>query len=479
MKGWIDLKKNIRWLRVLLILVGLALFVLATVGESIQRSNWSAISGYVDEIAAEMGYESYDAIDDADAKEEVRQAALLLAAQDAVAVSHGYKRFSKVKDEAEQEQIRAEALEYIANNAGESGFGSALAAAWRPLLIVSIVLLACGTALTLAERRKKPGAAQRGLTKNRLRGFLGDQRVLLVIFIVLLVVVVGLINPKFVKLTNIIAIFQQTAVLGILTMAQCMLLISGGIDLSMGNMMALVGVLVATLLMQDVPLGLAVLAGMGAAALCGLFNGVIIAKSGCIPLIITLGTGKIFYGISLLICGGSFLQFKGKLDFMRKIQLYNVLPLMVIFMLTIVLLMHVLLNKTKFGRRIVAIGGNEKNAFLSGINVDLYKIITYCIGGLIVSIAALVLGARLDSITATAGNGYETDALVAAIIGGVTFEGGRGTVFGAFLGCLLTGIISNALDILGVDAYVKVVISGAIIVGAVVLSNIDSLRKKR
>ena len=164
---------------------------------------------------------------------------------------------------------------------------------------------------------------------------------------------------------------------------------------------------------------------------------------------------------------------------MRKIQLYNVLPLMVIFMLTIVLLMHVLLNKTKFGRRIVAIGGNEKNAFLSGINVDLYKIITYCIGGLIVSIAALVLGARLDSITATAGNGYETDALVAAIIGGVTFEGGRGTVFGAFLGCLLTGIISNALDILGVDAYVKVVISGAIIVGAVVLSNIDSLRKKR
>ena len=148
-------------------------------------------------------------------------------------------------------------------------------------------------------------------------------------------------------------------------------------------------------------------------------------------------------------------------------------------MLAIVVLMYFLLNKTKFGRRIVAIGGNEKNAFLSGINVDLYKIITYGIGGLIVSLAALILGARLNSITATAGSGYETDALVAAIIGGVTFEGGRGTVFGAFLGCLLTGIISNALDILGVDAYVKVVISGAIIVAAVVLSNIDNLRKKQ
>ena len=472
------MKKNMRLLRSALIIVGLVLFALATAGESIERSEWSAISGYVDDIAAERGLGAYADIEDDEARESVRQAALVLAAQDTIAVNRGYKRFSKVKDEAEQAQIKAEALEYIESGAGGNALGGLLSGVWRPLLIVSIILLAGGAALSLAGRQKHfaPG---RGLTKARLRGIVGDQRVLLVIFIVLLVVVVGLINSKFVKLTNIIAIFQQTAVLGILTMAQCMLLISGGIDLSMGNMMSLVGVLVATLLMRDLPLGVAVLAGMGVATLCGLFNGVIIAKSHCIPLIITLGTGKIFYGISLLICGGSFLQFKGKLDFMRKIQLYNILPLMVIFMLTIVLLMYVLLNKTKFGRRIVAIGGNEKNAYLSGINVDLYKIITYGIGGLIVSIAALVLGARLDSITATAGNGYETDALVAAIIGGVTFEGGRGTVFGAFLGCLLTGIISNALDILGVDAYVKVVISGAIIVGAVVLSNIDRLRKKR
>ena len=467
-----------RLLRNALVVVGVVLFALATVGESIGRASWSAISGYVDDIAAERGLGAYADIEDGETRESVREAALVLAAQDTIAVNRGYKRFSKVKDAAEQEEIKAEALEYVANDSGESGLGGALSGMWKPLLIASILLLAGAAAISLAARPRRfvQGSA---MSKARLRGVFGDQRVLLVIFIILLVVVVGLINPKFVKLTNIIAIFQQTAVLGILTMAQCMLLISGGIDLSMGNMMALVGVLVATLLMRDVPLGVAVLAGMGAAGLCGLFNGVIIAKSHCIPLIITLGTGKIFYGVSLLICGGSFLQFKGKLDFMRKIQLYNILPLMVIFMLTIVLLMYVLLNKTKFGRRIVAIGGNEKNAYLSGINVDLYKIITYGIGGLIVSIAALVLGARLDSITATAGNGYETDALVAAIIGGVTFEGGRGTVFGAFLGCLLTGIISNALDILGVDAYVKVVISGAIIVGAVVLSNIDSLRKKR
>lgn len=470
------MNKGMKTLRTVLLLLGIVVFVLATIGESVERSNWNAVAEYVDSIAKDAGFESYAAIDDDAEADAVMAAARVLAAQDAIAVNHGYKKFSKVKDEAEIEQIKAEAAEY-AENATEDGFTHALAKAWTPLLIVSLIMIGASIVMLLTTR-KKPAMQKGGAHRSRLQALLKDQRVLLVLVIVALVVVVGCINPKFVKLTNVIAIFQQISVLGILTMVQAMLLISGGIDLSMGNMMALIGVVVATLLMTGQPLFIAILGGMGVGILCGLFNGLIISKTHCIPLIITLGTGKIFYGIALLICGGSFLQFKKQLDFMRKIQLYNFVPLMVIFMIALVLLMYLILNKTKFGRRIVAIGGNEKNAYLSGINVDAYKIATYAIGGLIVTLAALILGARLDSITATAGDGYETDALVAAIIGGVTFEGGRGTVFGAFLGCLLTGIISNALDILGVDAYVKVVISGAIIVGAVVLSNISNLRKK-
>ncbi len=471
------MKKSLKVLRTILLLLGVVLFAFATVGESVERAAWNTISAYVDEIAKESGYDSYAAIEDEDIKAQVRDGAHVLAAQETAAANHGYKKFSKVKDEAEIEQIKAEAVEIAAADEGQSGFSAFLASGWVTLLVVALVLLAAALVLVFAGRECRKTAPIPG--RQRVQALLRDQRVLLVLVIVLLVIVVGSINPKFVKLTNVIAIFQQISVLGILTMVQAMLLISGGIDLSIGNMMALVGVVVATLLMAGYSLLIAILGGMVVAVICGLFNGVIIAKTHCIPLIITLGTGKIFYGVALLICGGSFLQFKKQLDFMRKIQLYNFLPLMVIFMLAIVLLMYVLLNKTRFGRRIVAIGGNEKNAYLSGINVDLYKIITYGVGGLIVSIAALILGARLDSITATAGDGYETDALVAAIMGGVTFEGGRGTVLGAFLGCLLTGIISNALDILGVHAYVKVVISGAIIVGAVVLSNINNLRKKQ
>lgn len=472
------MKKNLKFLRTLLLLLGIVVFVFATIGESVERADWSAISGYVDDIAVEKGFDSYDAVDDDAVLAEIEGEARILAAQETAAVNRGYKKFSKVDDEAEIEEIKAEAREIAAAEAAEHGFGDALADAWVPLLIVSLVMIVAALTLILSDRPKKKAGAKLSASK-RAGALLRDQRVLLILVIIVLVAVVGCINPKFVKLSNVIAIFQQISVLGILTMVQAMLLISGGIDLSIGNMMALVGVLVATLLMNGQSLFVAILGGVAAGALCGLFNGIIISKSRCMPLIITLGTGQIFYGVSLLICGGSFLQFKEKLEFMRKIQLYNFLPLMVIFMLVIVLFTYFLLNKTKFGRRIVAIGGNEKNAFLSGINVDAYKIATYVIGGAIVSIAALILGARLNSITATAGDGYETDALVAAIIGGVTFEGGRGTVFGAFLGCLLTGIISNALDILGVHAYVKVVISGAIIVGAVVLSNLDNLRKKR
>ena len=306
-----------------------------------------------------------------------------------------------------------------------------------------------------------------------------DQRLLLGIVIIVLVAVVGVINPRFITLNNVIAIFQQIAVLGVLTMAMSMLLISGGIDLSIGSMMTLSAVVVATVLMKGSNMFTAILAGVGIAVLCGLFNGVIIAKSRCMPLIITLGTSQVFYGISLLIAGGSFLQFQNRLDFMRTIKLAGFLPLMVIFMIIVCFMVYFLLERTKFGRRIVAIGGNEKNAYLSGISVDLYKIITYGISGAIVSIAGLIFAARLNAITANAGSGYELNALVAAVIGGVTFEGGRGTVLGAFLGCLLIGIISNALDILGVDAYIKIVITGLIIVVAVVLSNIQNLTRRK
>lgn len=261
-------------------------------------------------------------------------------------------------------------------------------------------------------------------------------------------------------------------------MAMSMLLIGGGIDLSIGNIMILSGVVMASVIHSTGNTALAVAAGMGAGTLCGVLNGAIIAKSKCIPLIITLGTSEMFYGMALTISGGRIMSFNGAFNAVGKTKLFQVFPVMLLVLAAMVVISYVLMNRTKFGRRIVAIGGNEKNAFLSGINIVRYKIILYGIAGLFCSVAAIIFSARIDSITANAGAGYETSALTAAIIGGVTFDGGKGTISGAFLGCVLMGVISNAMNILQVETYIQTIITGAIIVCAVVLSNINNIRRR-
>lgn len=196
-----------------------------------------------------------------------------------------------------------------------------------------------------------------------------------------------------------------------------------------------------------------------------------------IPLVITLGTSKMFYGIALTVSGGRIMNFGGAFNGL-KTKYFEIFSPMLLVLLAMVMVAYLMMTYTKFGRRVVALGGNEKNAFLSGINVNRYKIIVYGISGLFCAVASIVFVARIDSITSNAGTNYETNALAAAIIGGVTFDGGKGTISGAFLGCLLMGVISNAMNILGVDNNVQTIITGAIIVAAVVLSNINNIKKK-
>lgn len=305
-----------------------------------------------------------------------------------------------------------------------------------------------------------------------------DQRVLLAIVIVVIVAVIAVLNPKFVDVKNLIAIFQQISVLGILTMAMSVLLIGGGVDLSIGNNMVVSGIVMSFLIGGGTPTGVAIVASLLVGTLCGMLNGLIISYSRCIPLIITLGTSQVFYGLALTISGGRIMSFKGNLDFIGKTKLFGVFPMMLFVLVFMVLVAAVMMNRTKFGRRVVAIGGNEHNAYLSGIKVRRYKVLMYTIAGFFCGVAAIIFSSRIDSITANAGAGYETSALTASIIGGVTFDGGKGTISGAFLGCLLMGVINNAMNILKVPTYIQTIITGCIIVAAVVLSNINNLKRK-
>lgn len=314
-------------------------------------------------------------------------------------------------------------------------------------------------------------------TKSFTRYF-RDQRVLLAIVIVVIVAVISVLNPRFVDVKNLLAILQQISVLGILTMAMSILLIGGGVDLSIGNSMVVSGVVMSYLINAGCGTGAAVAACIATGALCGLLNGVIISYSRCIPLIITLGTSLAFYGLALTISGGKIMSFGGALNWIGKTRLGGFFPIMLFVLILMVAVAAVTINFTKFGRRVVAIGGNEKSAYLSGIKVQRYKVLLYTIAGVFCGVAAIIFSARIDSITANAGSGYETSALTAAIIGGVTFDGGKGTISGAFLGCLLMGVINNAMNILKVPTYIQTIVTGGIIVAAVVLSNVGNLRRK-
>ena len=308
---------------------------------------------------------------------------------------------------------------------------------------------------------------------------LKDQRILLLFVIFVIIACVTVINPKFITIKNIVTILGQISVIGVLTMAMSMLLISGGIDLSLGNIMALSSVVMAALLAKGQNIFIVIFGGIIIGLVCGLLNGFIIAKSKCIPLIITLGTSQIFYGLSLTISKGRIMSFSGVFDVLSKTKFFGVFPTMLIVLILMIILAYILMNKTIVGKRLMAIGGNEKNAYLCGIEIDKYKILIYSLSGIFCSVAAIVFSARIDSVTANAGLGYETSALTAAIIGGVTFEGGKGSIAGAFLGCILMGVISNAMNILQVETYIQTIITGIIIAAAVVFSNIASMKGRK
>jgi ribose/xylose/arabinose/galactoside ABC-type transport system permease subunit len=187
---------------------------------------------------------------------------------------------------------------------------------------------------------------------------------------------------------------------------------------------------------------------------------------------------QIYYGLALFITGGRFMSFKLAFEPLRLLRIGELVPITLLMFLALVFLAYILVNRTKFGRRIVAIGGNEENARLSGIPVDKYKIFTYAISGIYCGVAAVIFASRLDAVTASGGEGYELNALTGAIIGGVTFDGGKGTVIGAFLGCMFMGVLGNVMNVLGASPALQAMISGTVIVAAVVISNIGNLRKK-
>lgn len=304
-----------------------------------------------------------------------------------------------------------------------------------------------------------------------------NHKLLLVFAIILLTVCVSVINPSFIAVNNLVTIIQQVTVLGIITMGAIFIILTGCVDLSLGNMMAFCAAVMARLIQAGYSTSIAVAVGACVALTCGLINGFIVSKSRCIPMIITLGLSQVYFGMALILTEGSYIGLQGAFTMLSRTRLFGIVPIMVFVLLLIIAISAVLLNRTKIGRRTVAVGGNEYNAFLSGINVDRVKIFAYIYASFAVFVSAIVFVARLDTVSATAGSDYSLNAMTAAILGGVTLSGGKGSVGGAILGVVFLGMINNAMNILNVWSYAQTAISGVIIVAAIILSDWDKRRK--
>jgi ribose/xylose/arabinose/galactoside ABC-type transport system permease subunit len=290
------------------------------------------------------------------------------------------------------------------------------------------------------------------------------------IALVVLCIIFSILSPVFLTSINILNVLRQISINGIISLGMTIIIIGGGIDLSVGSTFALTGVLTATIAkMPPTPLTVigAIVVPLFVGALCGCLNGFLVAKGNIAPFIVTLGTMYGFRGITYIYT---------KAQPVANLSLWYTsigsgylgpIPYPVIILLILFVLMWILMAKTRYGRYVYAVGGNREAAKSSGINDKLVIFITYVIQGTLVGIAAIILTSRLNAAQATAGFGYELNAIAAALVGGASFVGGVGTIPGSIVGALVIGVLLNGLNLLDVGSYYQQLAIGTIIIAAV------------
>jgi len=296
--------------------------------------------------------------------------------------------------------------------------------------------------------------------------------------LIILCVVMTILSPYFLTFNNLFNVGTQIAVIAILALGQTFVIVSGGIDLSVGSVLGLAGIVFGwATAVANLPLPAALVLGIGAGALAGLINGLLITLGNLPPFIATLAMLSAARGLALVISGGIPLNpIPAPIRALGSGDLFGFLPLPVILMVIMWAITVGILRSTYVGRCMYAIGGNEEASRLSGINVSRQKLIVYTLSGLFAGIAGILLTARLASAQPQAGFTFELDAIAAVVIGGASLSGGVGTASGTLIGALILGVLRNGLNLLNVSAFWQQVVIGAVIALAVMT---DTLRRRK
>ncbi len=265
------------------------------------------------------------------------------------------------------------------------------------------------------------------------------------------------------------SMLRQISVIGIIAAGQTLVIIKGGIDLSVGSIVAFAGVVSALTLASTGNTTLAIIAGLLVGALVGCLNGVLISKLKLSPLIVTLASMTLYGGVALVLSDGNpIIVSESGFNFLGQ-GYVGPIPFPVFLLIAVYLVLFFILRKTIHGQYIYSIGGNEKATKLSGVKVDIHKIIVYTTSGLLAGLAAVILTARLSSASPVAGTGYELDAIAAVILGGTSLFGGRGSVFGTLIGVAILGFLTSGMNLINVSPFYQDIAKGLIILFAVII----------
>lgn len=325
---------------------------------------------------------------------------------------------------------------------------------------------------TLKPQEKK------NITKNILKGIFMKRESILVLIVLIVVLAISIARPTtFFTSENMFNILKQVSLITIVAVGQTFVMVSGGIDLSIGFALGLSGIIMAKSFALGVNPYISILAGISTGVLIGVLNGLIITRLKLPPFIVTLGMANIAMGFIYVITRGFSIPVDIPLVTALGNGYFGSVPIMAIVMISIVIIGAYILTSTTFGSRVRAIGGNEVAASLSGINVKKYKVGVYALAGLCSGIAGIMMVGRLNAGNPNSGVHFDLDSIAAAIVGGTALAGGVGTVFGTFLGALLLGIIRNGLVLLNISMYWQTVVAGTIIILVCALDYMGQAKK--
>lgn len=288
---------------------------------------------------------------------------------------------------------------------------------------------------------------------------------------ILLFFVVAILNPSFIAPLNILNLLRQVSINALIAFGMTFVILTGGIDLSVGSILALSSALMAGMIASGLDPVLAIFVSAMLGALMGAVNGLLITKGKVAPFIATLATMTIYRGLTLVYTNGNPITGLGD---HYTFQLFGRgyflgIPVPAVTMIITFFVLWFILHKTSFGRKTYAIGGNEKAAFVSGIRVDRVKCWIYGLAGMMAALSGAILTSRLNSAQPTAGTAYEMDAIAAVVLGGTSLAGGKGRIFGTLVGALIIGTLNNGLNLLGVSSFYQQVVKGIVILIAVLI----------